>query len=1099
MNEDSELVWEDMEHRIESSGDIVTSRVLVENVLHDERLGGITDVFTEIASQQHCPTHLPHDVIVTNYDVQMDRITSKTELNKRWPFHRFNINNMFSINNNSDAVTLIVWCVLVLAIFLVSYWFYSSNRNDELRPKNKKKRDVGVADSGTGGDHFTYVVTVVESLQERTLAIMRDHNMERTNILELNFDTDFVTNADTDCSSVIKQRLECTDFAGLIGSVYSLLEEYAGLLKYIDSELTAVIDTKISRLREFKRQVLRKIQWNIDLLNNVLSACMRCRYSRKRVLLTKIAESQKKLALAKVRGEKLLQTLMVPTETPRRSPTPLSTNDINMNNNMCAEDVNINVGSSGSIGIPAVEMNARMSALSLSTASPTSSGLSDLRDAVILFNAVSALIEPVAGDMHVPLNFSTFAPQIDYKVELVAGSMEEQRVQDVYAEAELLIRMAGIPEYPSVGVGPSLARLHQDGSRVLLAEVMDILHNCEAAADDAVIDGLRQRLEMLVMSAPAATNTGLMITDPVPTLELPAVAEKSAGEFFATSSPHTPMATPVSTPAAHSRRWSTNLDTPVPSPLFAGGRLADMASTIVEGQRYQHSEYISGLRFVQSKLNGELEMSENQYRAHKQEFDGNKAHFEKCYQSIEQKLDRLRASIVEAKRTQQGVDVMFAYSTIIFCFFLVTAIQLFNNVVSNGQFAYLTQMWILMDQICCAPNSSIRGGADAGATMTGADSGTGTGAGTEVGIAGIVGVLHNASDWLASLTADVSDRRGDVTDNADVAFTWKGLSSIGWGVWDGIASKNVADTLFWAFRSLNSLSGYGGYAGPSGVEVKRVLDIVCCLGSLVIIPAVIILLLRYFRCYLFSGPACLCFAYYLSVNHPAILTLLNTHYVSLRLIIALQVVLQGIVYWLDDRLAWNVTVPIPHISLFQSSRSRNKAVLVVNAPRNAHPYRWESGFIHRALTNNSFSEKNRSRGKGGCEDKGTNGDKDRLLLTSSGARIRTRNTAVLRSSSNTPCWWGCAGTGTCISVKSFNIRPLVMYLLVPLFLCYMASLLACVPTVHSRGIALGAAPDDWAHRHTCALHILTRMMNEFCSLILTPLYNIAVTRIKRLL
>ena len=346
-----------------------------------------------------------------------------------------------------------------------------------------------------------------------------------------------------------------------------------------------------------------------------------------------------------------------------------------------------------------------------------------------------------------------------------------------------------------------------------MKEVTELLHQCESAADEAMIENIRRRLEASSINSPAAIGTPgrpTAATTPMPSPASPPT--RDTGEFFAP-----PPAIPI--PATPS--------TPITPPeVFVGA-----ASGLVEGHRNRHFEYISGLRFAHSRLIADLEKSEGQWRADKLELEGSKARMDKCFRIIEEKLKRLEESLSEDKSNQRSWDGVVSYTSIILCFFLVTAIQLYNNVVSQGRSAYLTKIWVLMDQICCDR------------TAAASFSSTTANAGAEPGF---IRALHNASDWLSAF-ANTENTHTQQAQSMFKYLSWDRVIEFGKSLGSlraEMTSRTVSQVLFMAFGSLGSVYSI---SSSRGAELKRVLDIVCCLCSLVITPAISILVLRYFR------------------------------------------------------------------------------------------------------------------------------------------------------------------------------------------------------------------------------------------------------------
>ena len=55
---------------------------------------------------------------------------------------------------------------------------------------------------------------------------------------------------------------------------------------------------------------------------------------------------------------------------------------------------------------------------------------------------------------------------------------------------------------------------------------------------------------------------------------------------------------------------------------------------------------------------------------------------------------------------------------------------------------------------------------------------------------------------------------------------------------------------------------------------------------------------------------------------------------------------------------------------------------------------------------------------------------------------------------------------------SLNIRPWLLYIILPLICIYCSGLSICKPTQVSRGIPLASHPDNFKYRHTCMYGIM---------------------------
>jgi len=207
----------------------------------------------------------------------------------------------------------------------------------------------------------------------------------------------------------------------------------------------------------------------------------------------------------------------------------------------------------------------------------------------------------------------------------------------------------------------------------------------------------------------------------------------------------------------------------------------------------------------------------------------------------------------------------------------------------------------------------------------------------------------------------------------------------------------------------------------------------------------------------------------MAIEYPAILSLMKTFYESLGVIIAVQVFVQLLVYWFDDRTAWNIGIWVPNIPRLFSFRS-TRAVLFVNPSERSGSNTLTGRTRARRLASSTLLELSQP-------------ERAQLIVTESGAFIRT-DAAVTKHN------W---------RLEIFDARFWVLWVLLPLVLLYIAALLACVPTVYSRGIALGMAPDDWSHRHTCAQHNATLIAKALYALIMTPLYEVIMARLKTVL
>jgi hypothetical protein len=76
-----------------------------------------------------------------------------------------------------------------------------------------------------------------------------------------------------------------------------------------------------------------------------------------------------------------------------------------------------------------------------------------------------------------------------------------------------------------------------------------------------------------------------------------------------------------------------------------------------------------------------------------------------------------------------------------------------------------------------------------------------------------------------------------------------------------------------------------------------------------------------------------------------------------------------------------------------------------------------------------------------------------------------------------------------ITSKRFDVRPFILWFVIPMIMALISAMLACEPTNYSRGIALGADPDDWMHRFTCVLHNVSLIADALCSLVMTLLFG----------